>query len=494
MNHVSVASTGISGLDDVLGGGWPVGYLYLVLGNPGTGKTTLGMQFLVDGVRRGERTLYVTLSETASEVAALARAHGWSTDGIELYELTAAQQVLGLDDGPTMFDPSDVEFRQTSRSILDQIERVRPHRVVFDSLSELSLLARDPLAFRREILLLKRALMAGGTTALLLSDRTTPDTDRQLQSLTHGVLTMEELAPDFGAERRRLRVTKLRATRYRGGYHDFQIETGGLAVYPRLVAAEHGRAFSREPIATHILGLDRLLGGGLDPGTTTLVMGPAGSGKSSLVTQFALASVDKGTRGSLFLFDEGLDSFVHRTESFGLPLTRCIQEGRISVRQVDPAEISPGQFVHMVRHEIEVEGSRFFAIDSLNGYLHAMSEERLVVLQLHELLSYLNGQGVTTMLVLAQHGLVTPLSGPIDITYIADSTILTRFFEHAGRIRRALSVLKKRRGVHEDWIREFQITSQGINVGQPLEAFQGLFTGVPVFVGNREALLGDDDA
>jgi circadian clock protein KaiC len=490
MNDGSVARTGIPGLDDVLGGGWPAGHLYLVLGHPGTGKSTMGLKFLLEGVRQGETVLYVTLSETADEVRGMAASHGWSLEGIHLYELTAAQQVMGLNEEPTMFDPSDVEFRETSRSILEQIERLRPQRVVFDSLSELSLLARDPLAFRREVLLLKQALIEQHTTALLLSDRTTPDTDRQLQSLTHGVLTMEELSPEFGGERRRLRVTKLRATAYRGGYHDFRIERGGLVVYPRLVSAEHGRPFSTKAISSGIANLDALLGGGLDPGSTTLLMGPSGSGKSSIMAQFAVASLASGSKATLFLFDERVESFVHRAEAFGQPVAKLIEEGSMHVRQVDPAELSPGEFAHLIRSAVEA-GSEFIAVDSLNGYLHAMAEERFVVLQLHELISYLNGQGVTTMLLLAQHGLVNATDAPLDITYIADAVVLTRYFEHAGKFRRALSVLKKRRGEHEDWIREFRIAPEGIVVGEPLREFQGLFTGTPVFEGDKGTLLKD---
>ena len=490
MSEHAVLSTGIHGLDHVLGGGWPAGHLYLVLGHPGTGKTTVGMQFLLAGVRRGERVLYVTLSETAAEVRGMAHSHGWSMDGIDLYELTAAQQVLGLNEEPTMFDPSDVEFRETSRSILEEVRRVEPQRVVFDSLSELSMLARDPLAFRREVLLLKQALLDLNATALLLSDRTTPDTDRQLQSLTHGVLTIEELAPEFGGDRRRLRVTKLRATAYRGGYHDLRIATGGMIVYPRMVSAEHGRTFSKERVSSGIENLDALLGGGLDTGTTTLVMGPSGSGKSSIMAQYAEASLAHGGKATILLFDEQVESFIHRAESLGMPLARHVKSGSLSLRQIDPAELSPGEFAYSIQEAVD-SGSTFIAIDSLNGYLHAMSEERFVVLQLHELVSYLNQQGVTTMMLLAQHGLMNIPEAPIDLTYISDAVLLTRYFEHAGKFRRALSVMKKRQGEHEDWIREFRITSSGIHVGEPLQAFRGLFSGTPVFTGEKTALLGD---
>jgi circadian clock protein KaiC len=490
MTQLSFASTGIPGLDAVLSGGWPAGHMYLVLGHPGTGKTTLALQFLLEGVRRGEPVLYITLSETASEVRTAAASHGWTTDGIDLYELTAAQEVLGLDEERTMFDPTDVEFRETNRAILDTLARVKPKRVVFDSLSELALLAREALAFRREVLLLKRTLLDLGATALLLSDRTTPDSDRQLQSLTHGVLTLEELAPDFGAERRRLRVTKLRATSYRGGHHDFRILTGGVTVFPRLVAAEHTRDFDLTPLSSGVPQLDALLGGGLDPGSSTLLMGPAGCGKSSVMMQFAHAAVQSLGPATVFLFDERIESMIHRSESFGLPVKEYLSSGKLQLHQVDPGQLSPGELAVRVRQAAQ-EGSRFVAIDSLNGYMHAMSGERDVALQLHELLSFLDGQGVISMLLLAQQGHIAAQTSAIDVTYIADTVIIARFFEYGGRIRRALSVVKRRRGPHENWIREFRISSQGIDVGEPLRTFRGLFTGSPVFTGERGALLED---
>jgi circadian clock protein KaiC len=491
MTQISFARSGVPGLDSVLSGGWPAGHMYLVLGYPGTGKTTLALQFLLEGVRCGEPVLYITLSETASEVRTAAASHGWSLDGMDLYELTAAQEVLGLDEERTMFDPSDVEFRETNRAILDTLDRVKPKRVVFDSLSELALLARESLAFRREVLLLKRKLLDLGATALLLSDCTSPDSDRQLQSLTHGVVTLEEVAPDFGGERRRMRVTKLRATSYRGGYHDLRILTGGITVFPRLVAAEHDAEFDSTPLSSGVEQLDALLGGGLDPGTSTLLMGPAGCGKSSIMMQFAHAAVRSIGPATVFLFDERLESMLHRSHSFGLPVHEHIRAGKLRVHQVDPGQLSPGELAVRIRKAVMEDGSRFVAIDSLNGYLHAMSGERDVPLQLHELLSFLDGQGVISMMLLAQQGHVTAQSSPIDVTYIADTVIITRFFEHGGRIRRALSVAKRRRGPHEDWIREFKISSHGIDVGEPLRSFHGLFTGAPVFTGERGALLQD---
>lgn len=490
MAQDSFAGAGVPGFDRVLGGGWPRRNMYLVLGHPGTGKTTLALQFLLDGLRAGERTLYVTLSETSAEVRGAAASHGWNLDGVELFDLAAAQHVLGLEAEATMFDPTDVEFRETTRAIREALDRVQPQRVVFDSLSELALLARDTLAFRREILMLKQKLADLGATTLLLSDRTTPEFDRQLQSLAHGVLTLEELVPEFGAERRRLRITKLRATAYRGGYHDFRIETGGLVVFPRLVASEHSQSYDATPLSTRIEGLDSLLGGGLDPGSTTLLVGPAGCGKSTLMMHFADAAVRARGPATIFLFDEQVDSLLRRARAFQLPVANEVGKS-LHVHLVHPGELSPGEFAHRVCHAVEVEGSRFLAIDSLNGYLHAMTEERHVALQLHELLAYLDAKGVIAMLVLAQQGLFAGSTAPIDVSYVADTVILARYFEHAGRLRRALSVTKKRAGPHENWIREYSIGADGIAVGSPLRSFHGLFSGTPTFTGERDDLLGD---
>ena len=486
-------SSGIAGFDDILGGGWPAGQIYLVLGLPGAGKTTLGLQFLLDGAAKGERVLYVTLSETLVEIQHVFAAHGWSMDGVEVFELGQAHDALGLGDPPTMFDPSDVEFRETTRALREQIDRVAPRRVVFDSLAELALLARDNLAFRRELLMLKQILIERGTTALLLSDTTTPDADRQLQSLCHGVLNMDDLAPEYGTERRRLRLRKLRGRRYRGGYHDFRIDRGGVTVFPRLIAAEHGEPFSKEPLRTGIAHLDRMLGGGLPRGGSALLMGPAGSGKSCLVSHFAAALAKDGQPASVFLFDEVVDSFVSRAEGLGLDLQAHIDSGLLEVRQVDPAQLSPGEFVHLVRTAVEERGARMIAIDSLNGYMHAMPEERFLTVQMHELLTYLNQMGVMAVLVLAQAGMIGNMTTPADLTYIADSVILTRFFEAGGEVRRAISILKKRRGPHEMAIRELRIGVEGLQVGKPLSTFRGVLSGVPTFTGEVSTLFEPED-
>ncbi|NJK33002.1 MAG: AAA family ATPase [Deltaproteobacteria bacterium] len=482
-------STGIVGLDDILGGGWPMGRLYLVLGNPGTGKTTLGMQFLLEGVNAGERVLYMSLSETTAEIGQVAASHGWSLDGVALYELSAAEQVLGLARESSMFDPSEVEFRATTRAILQEIERVEPTRVVFDSLSELALLAREPLAFRRELLLLKQVFLARGATVLLLSDQTTPDADLQLQSLTHGVLELEELAPEFGGERRRLRVRKLRGSKYRSGYHDYRIETGGLLVFPRLVPAEHSKVDVGEPLSSGMADFDALLGGGLPRGSSTLLMGPAGSGKSTLVAQFVAAALGEGHSVLLILFDETTESFLRRSEKLGIGLLRFVDEGLLTLTLVNAAELCPGELSTLVREHVERSGTKLVVLDSLNGYIHAMPEERFLLLHIHELLTYLNLVGVTTLMTLAQHGFVGSMRSPVDLTYMADAVLLLRFFESQGRILRAISMVKNRVGGHENTIRQISIESGGIRLGQPLTQFQGVLTGVPIFTGDSMTLL-----
>lgn len=494
MSALPKSATGIAGLDQVLGGGLPAGRLYLVLGDPGTGKTTLGMQFLLEGVKRGERTLYITLSETKEEVQQVASSHGWSLDGVALYELDAAEHVLGLDAEPSMFDTSEVEFRATSRSIVKEIERVEPQRVIFDSLSELALLARDPLAFRRELLMLKQIFIERGATVILLSDRTTAEVDRQLQSLTHGVIRMEELAPEFGGERRRLRVQKMRGSTYRGGYHDYQIATGGLIVYPRLLAVAATSKRSAEPLSSGVPGFDSLLGGGLPRGHSTLLMGPAGSGKSTIIAKFLASALMRGEPAAFLLFDESTESFLTRSERLGIELRTHVQSGLLDIDIINAAELCPGELTQRVLDQVEQRSTSLVAIDSLNGYIHAMPEERFLTMHLHELLSYLNQVGVTTLLSLAQHGVVGSMSSPADLTYIADAVLLMRFFEALGEIRRAISMVKNRGGGHEHSIRELSIGPTGISIGEPLVEFQGVLTGVPVFTGDPRALLGERQA
>jgi circadian clock protein KaiC len=491
-------ATGSAGLDSVLNGGFPANRLYLVEGDPGTGKTTLGLQFLLEGARRGEPVLYVTLSETKEELTAVARSHGWSLEGVGLHELVPPAESLKAESQYTIFHPSEVELGETTRAVIEEVERIQPRRVVFDSLSEMRLLARDPLRYRRQILALKQFFVGRKSTVLLLDDRTSADADLQVQSIAHGVVVLEQLELDYGAERRRLRVSKLRGSRFRGGFHDFTIKTGGVEVYPRLVAADRRNEFTPESVASGVAELDALLGGGLDRGTATLVLGPAGCGKSSVAAHFAAAAAARGEQAASFIFDEGVNTYLGRAAGLGTDLRAHVEAGRLKVQQVDPAEMSPGQFAHAVCTAVE-GGARLVIIDSLNGYLQAMPDERFLTAQMHELLTFLNQQGVVTLLVMAQHGFMGSMSSPVDVSYLADTVVLLRYFEAAGAIRRAISVVKKRTGRHEDTIRELRLSaSRGVEVGAPLTAFRGVLTGVPVFTGDgvRESSLfggGDDE-
>lgn len=484
------SSTGVPGLDSVMAGGYPARHMFLVEGDPGTGKTTLGLQFLLEAVRMGERGLYVTLSETAEELAMVAASHGWSLDGIEIFELMPDEEALRPDAQYTVFHPSEVELTSTTQAIFEMVERVKPVRVVFDSLSELRLLARDSLRYRRQILGFKHFFTHHRATVLLLDDRTGEDADLQLRSLAHGVLLLEQMALDYGAERRKLRVVKLRGVRYRGGYHDYSIKTGGIEVFPRLIAAEHHTPFDRGAVLSGVPEVDALLGGGLDKGTSSLIMGPAGAGKTVLATQYACSAAERGDGVAFYLFDERLGTFIDRASRLGMPVEKHLKEGRISIRQIDPAEVSPGEFAHLIVAATKQDGANFVVIDSLNGYLTAMPNERLLDIRLHELMSYLAQRGVTTLLTLAQHGVFSSLTGSqAEVSYLADSLLVLRFFEAQGEVRKAISVLKKRSGGHELTIREFQITDRGVRVGKPLRDFQGVLTGIPDYVGQRSPLF-----
>jgi circadian clock protein KaiC len=476
------AATGIEGLDNVLVGGFTPNRLYLVEGVPGSGKTTLALQFLLEGVRRGESVLYVTLSETSEELAAAAASHGWSLDGITLRELVASEESLRPDDQYTMFHPSEMELSETTRTILADVDRIKPQRVVFDSLSELRLLAGNPLRYRRQILALKQFFVGRSCTVLLLDDLTSQDVDLQVQSIAHGVVRLEQLNPEYGAERRRLLVSKYRGVRFRGGYHDFLIRRGGLEVFPRLVASDHPRRSVMERLPSGIAELDTLLGGGIELGTSTLIVGAAGTGKSSLAAQFVAAAAGRGQNAALFLFDESLPTLLSRSAGLGIDLERHVESGVVSVQQVDPAELSPGEFAHAIRRAVERENARVVVIDSLNGYLNAMPEERFLVIQLHELLSFLGRAGVATLLISAHQGLVGgQMLSPVDATYLADAVVLLRYFEIRGEIRQAISVVKKRGSAHERTIREFRLDPGRISVGEPLRDFRGVMTGVPIY-------------
>lgn len=474
-------TTGIEGLDNILEGGFPAHRIYLLEGEPGTGKTTMALHFLMEGARRGEPVLYITLSETREELEAVAASHGWSLAGLAIQEIVAPVDSLKSDTQYTIFHPAEIELGETTNAILKEVERVKPTRVVIDSLSEMRLLAREPLRFRRQVLTLKQHLASRHGTVLLLDDKVTGP-DLQIHSIVHGVVSLEHLAVEYGAERRRLRITKLRGSQFRGGYHDFNIITGGLRVFPRLVAAEHPRHFAKESISSGISALDRLLGGGLDRGTSTLVLGPAGSGKSTLAAQFAAAAAARGEHTAAFIFDELLQTFIARAEGVGTPMKKFVKKSLVTVQQVDPAELSPGEFAHVVRYAVDHGGARVVLIDSLNGYLNAMPEERFLSVQMHELLTYLNQQGVVTLLVMAQHGFLgSSMTTPVDVSYLADTVLMLRYFEAEGAIHRAVSVLKKRTGYHELTIRELRIKSEGILVGEPLTGFRGVLTGVPVY-------------
>jgi circadian clock protein KaiC len=493
MEHGSApAGTGVLGLDEILCGGLPRGRMYLVQGQPGVGKTTLALQFLMAGAASGETTLYIALSETKAELLDIAQSHGWDIAKLNVQELSAAEQSAQVDDQNTLFDPAEVDLHETTRSLLASVDRLRPTRVVFDSLSELRLLAQHPLRYRRQILALKEYFAGRQCTVLLLDDGYAERTDLQLQTLAHGVVSLEHLVPQYGGDRRRMRITKLRGLKYRGGYHDFAIERGGIVVFPRLVAADHHVPFVRETISSGNDGLDSLVGGGFDRGTSTLLIGPAGSGKSAIATTIALAAAERGERPAIFCFDENRGVFFARARSLGLSLEEHVDADRAFLRQVDPAELSPGQFAALVCEQVSKYGSRVVVIDSLNGYLTAMPEERFLIIQMHELLTYLAQRGVTTMLVMAQQGIVGAMSSPVDVTYLADTVVLTRYFEAEGAVLKAVSVLKRRAGPHESTIRQLSLGSTGVVVGEPLRDFHGVMTGVPEFVGASRSLRDDD--
>ena len=489
----SAVATGIEGLDNILGGGFTPDRIYLVEGDPGSGKTTLALQFLLEGRRNGERGLYVSLSETKEELSGVAESHGWTLDGIDAYELLPSDDSLQPDAQARLFHPSDVELGDTTRAILSEVTRREPTRVVFDSLSELRLLAQHPLRYRRQVLAIKQFFIGRRCTVLLLDDRTATDNDLQLHSLAHGVITLQHLAQEYGAERRRLRVLKMRGSPFRGGYHDFVIRTGGIEVFPRLVAAEHHRGFASDPLASGVAAFDRLLGGGLDRGTSALLMGPAGSGKSTIALQFMVAAAERGERSVIYSFDESIGTLLTRAEALGIPMQQHLEAGTIRVQQVDPGELSPGEFVYSIRRAVERDQARIVCIDSLNGYLNAMPEERFLTIQLHELLTYLGQQGVVTLMVVAQRGLLgSAMQTPVDASYLADTVVVLRYFESRGAVRRAISVLKKRSGAHEESLREFRLSRGGMWVGEPLKEFHGVLAGTPMLLNGGGAPHADD--
>jgi circadian clock protein KaiC len=479
-----LSATGISGLDTILCGGLPSDRLYLVQGEPGTGKTTLALQFLLEGARRGEKCLYITFSETQSELRSVSDSHGWDISALEFFDLSTIEHQLQPESQNTVFHSSEVEMNQTVRLILDEIDRVQPRRVVFDSVTELRMLAETSFKYRRQILALKQIFSKRSCTVLFLDDLTAAPRDLQVQSIVHGVIQLQKLHPEFGDERRRLSIVKLRGVQFIGGNHDYVIRKGGLKVFPRMIASEHMGNFPREtPISSGIPHLDSLLGGGLDPGTSSLFMGPAGTGKSTLAIQFAYAAAERGEKAAIFAFEESLQTMLARTAALGMDLQKHIKSGLLHIQKVDPAELSPGEFADLIRTRVLREDLKVISIDSLNGYLHAMPQEEFLTLQLHELLAFLGNQGVVTLLVLAQQGMMGMMQTPVDLTYLADTVIVTRYFEAVGSVRKAVSVIKKRAGLHETTIRELNIQKGGIVVGEPLTNFQGVLTGVPALIG-----------
>lgn len=476
-------STGSEGLDDILGGGFDANRMYLYEGRPGTGKTTIALQFLLRGVRDGERVLYISLSETKRELTVVAQRHGWSLEGVDIFELVPPETTLDPDRELTVFHPAEMELSETTGLIFKEVERINPTRVVLDSLSELRLLAQNPLRYRRQVLALKHFFTNRNCTVVLLDDLSSSQDDLQLHSIAHGVVMLEQLAIDYGAERRRIRVIKMRGIRFRGGFHDFTIARGGLRIFPRLVAAEHHKPFPGEFTPSGITELDQLLGGGLERGTNALFIGAAGVGKSSLALTYAIAAAQRGEHAAFFAFDEGRGTVEARARTLGMPLEKYVESGLVRFQQIDPAELSPGEFAAILRRSVEVDNARVVIIDSLNGYLNAMPDERFLILQMHELLTYLAQQGVLTILVLAQHGLVGPMDTPLDISYLSDAVLMLRYFEFGGTVRRALSVVKKRSGNHEHAIREFRLGSTGVKLGPPLKEFMGIFSGNPRYSG-----------
>ncbi|HEY2828501.1 MAG TPA: ATPase domain-containing protein [Thermoanaerobaculia bacterium] len=481
----SVAATGIEGLDHILKGGFPRNHVYLIQGDPGVGKTTLSLQFLLEGARAGEKALYITMSESERDLRAVAKSHGWDLGDIAIFEQLVGDEALT--DESTIFQASEIELGPTVRTLLDEINRLKPDRVILDSLSEIRLLAQSSLRYRKQILALKHFFDGRNITALLLDDRTSEDKDMLLQSVPHGVVELERYTPTYGTSRRRLQIVKVRGLQFRSGYHDFNILPGGMVVYPRLVAAESRVRIPQSFASSGIKDLDGLLGGGLDRGTSTLIMGPAGGGKSVLATQYAVAAAARGEKAAFFTFDESLTTLFNRSDAIGFGLSDLVEAGKIAVQQVDPAELQPGEFAQLVRDAAEKDHARVIVIDSLNGYLNAMPEEKYLLLHMHELLAFLGQHGVSTILVYAQHGLLgAQMASTVDISYLADCVILVRYFEAHGEVRKAISVIKKRSGAHETAIRQLAITSAGVAIGPPLKQFRGVLAGVPVLVDKED--------
>lgn len=488
---LGIASTGIAGLDDVLSGGLPTRHLFLVEGSPGTGKTTLALQFLLEGRAQGERGLYVTLSETAQELAQVAQSHGWSLEGIEIFDLLS-DEGLSEEAEQTILHPSEVELGETTREVMRLVDELRPDRVAFDSLSELRLLAQSPLRYRRQILALKRFFAQIGCTVLMLDDKTSGEGDQQLHSIAHGVIHLNQNSNTYGPDKRQLRVVKLRGIKFRSGDHDFNLDRGGLEVFPRLSAGEHGGRFDHAPVSTGMPAFDEMLGGGLSPGSNLLLAGPAGVGKTTTATSCAVAAMRRGERVAFYLFDEGLHSLRQRSRCLGLDIDPFIASGQLLIRSFDPAEVSPGQFAQAVRDAVETDRVGMVVLDSLNSYMQAMPGGQYLLLQMHELLAYLNLKGAVTLIILSLHGTVGEMKSDIDLSYLSDAMVQYRFFEARGEVLKAISIIKSRTMEHQTSIREFRLGARGIEIGKPLSDFHGILVGAARYTGHQP-LLGDGD-
>ena len=479
----ALRSTGVPGLDTVLAGGLVPDRLYLVEGVPGTGKTTLALQFLMEGVRLGERVLYMALAESEIELRGAALSHGWDLAGVGIEEVAPSDDMLDPDRQYTIFHPSEIELAATNQRILAAIEKHRPARLVLDSLSELQLLAENPLRYRRQVVALKQYLASRHCTTVLIDDRSALDDGLQVRSVAHCVISLELQNQDYGNDRRRVRVVKYRGMAFRGGAHDYKIAHSGLVVYPRLVAADSRNDTSRVSLSSGVDELDAMIGGGLEEGMSTLISGPAGSGKSTLAAQFVHAATLRGEPCAMFLFEEARSKLLNRTDGVGMRLREALQNGLLSAQQIDPAELTPGEFAQAVVDAAE-RGARVIVIDSLNGYMNAVPDERFQSTYLHELLNYLSQRGVATLLVGVQQNMIgTTMTTAADASYLADSVIMLRYYETEGEVRQAISVFKKRGSAHERSIRRFEIVPQGIRIGPPLAGFHGILSGMPTIGG-----------